>query len=76
MSVVFGGVILLAAIGLYQVGRMEGYVQGLQRSALQRREAIDRHREWLLTHLPSPLDEQAREERWWEGNGTGQKGSL
>lgn len=76
MSALFGSIVLLGAFGLYYVGRMEGYVSGLQRSAVQRREAVDQNRDWLLTHLPSQIDEQAREERWWEGNGTGQKGSL
>jgi len=76
MSLLFGAIILCGAVGLYQVGRMEGYIQGLNRYALQRREAVDQHRQWLLTHLPGQIDEQAAGERWWEGGGTGQKGSL
>lgn len=76
MSYLFGAIIACGAIGLYQVGRMEGYVQGLNRYALQRREEVDKHRQWLLGNIPPQIDAQAREERWWEGSGTGQKGSL
>lgn len=73
MSALWVGIIALSAVGLYYSARLEGYVDGLRYHDQQRRQEVERHREWLLDHLPQ---QEGLGRRWCEGNGTGQRDSL